>query len=231
MKPFQFKHFSIAQSKNVFRVGTDGVLLGALSSVDSASNILEVGTGTGLISLMVAQRNAEAHIVALDITKDAVSLATKNFSQSPYSNQLQVLLSDFKEFETTMKFDLIISNPPYFEENPSLKDRIARQQTDLTFENLISKSANLLSQKGVISVIIPFEAGEIVQEMATRNQLYLRRKVIIYGIKDSPPKRLILEFGLRAEEFEEQEFTIEKSPRQYSDEYLILTKEFHVFNN
>lgn len=231
MKPFQFKNFSITQSKNVFRVGTDGVLLGTLSSVESARSVLEVGTGTGLISLMVAQRNAKAHIIALDITKDAVSLAAQNFSQSPYSDQLQVLLSDFKEFQTEMKFDLIISNPPYFEENPSLKDRIARQQTDLTFENLISKAANLLSQIGVISVIIPFEAAEIINEIATRNQLNLHRKIIIYGIKDSTPKRLILEFGLREEEFEEQEFTIEKSPRKFSDEYLKLTKEFHVFNN
>ena len=231
MKPFQFKNFSITQSKNVFRVGTDGVLLGTLSSVESARSVLEVGTGTGLISLMVAQRNAKAHIIALDITKDAVSLAAQNFSQSPYSDQLQVLLSDFKEFQTEMKFDLIISNPPYFEENPSLKDRIARQQTDLTFENLISKSANLLSHKGIISVIIPFEAEEIVHEISTRNQLSLHRKIILYGIKDSTPKRLILEFGLREEEFEEQEFTIEKSPRKFSDEYLKLTKEFHVFNN
>ncbi|MEC5157979.1 tRNA1(Val) (adenine(37)-N6)-methyltransferase [Chryseobacterium sp. MP_3.2] len=229
MKPFQFKNFSIAQSKNVFRVGTDGVLLGALSSVESAQNVLEVGTGTGLIGLMVAQRNAEANIVALDITKEAVSVASQNFSQSPYSDQLLALLSDFKEFETEMKFDLIISNPPYFEENPSLKDRIARQQTDLNFENLISKSAILLSKNGILSLIIPFEAGEVLYKIATENQLHLHRKVMIYGIKDSTPKRLILEFGLGEKEFEEQEFTIEKSPREYSDEYLELTKDFHIF--
>lgn len=219
------------QSENVFRVGTDGVLLGALSKVESARNILEVGTGTGLISLMVAQRNLEGNIVALDINEESVSIAAQNFSQSPFSKKLHARLEDFKNFKIESKFDLIISNPPYFEQNSSLKDRTARQQTDLTFENLISKSATILSNKGIFSVIIPFESAESFQKIATENQLYLQRKVTIYGIKNSTAKRVILEFGLEKKELEELEFTIEKSPRKFSDEYLKLTKEFHVFNN
>ena len=129
MKTFHFKNFTINQSSKVFRVGTDGVLLGASTTVENAANILEIGTGTGLISLMMAQRNPNATITALDIDEDAVALASVNFRNSPFSSRLNAVLQDFKKHETHEKFDLIVSNPPYFEENPSEKDVLARQQT------------------------------------------------------------------------------------------------------
>ena len=128
---------------NVFRVGTDGVLLGAASSVNEAKKILEVGTGTGLISLMLAQRNPNAQIHAIDIDENAVKLAAQNFENSPFKNRLAVSLEDYKNFNPKEKYDLIISNPPYFEENVSSKDIIARQQTELSFKPLIVKSKNL----------------------------------------------------------------------------------------
>lgn len=229
MKPFQFKQFSIQQSKTVFRVGTDGVLLGAMSTSAHANNILEVGTGTGLISLMLAQRNPEAQITAIDINENAVQLASENFENSPFKNRLKVSLQDYRKFNSDKKYDLIVSNPPYFEQNDSNKDIIARQQTELSFGNLIEKSANLLTQNGLFSVIIPFEAGVLFEELCENNQLFLNNKIIIYGIKDSKPKRLLLEFGLSHKEIVEQEFVIEKSPRKYTEEYLKLTEEFHQF--
>ena len=229
MKPFQFKNFSINQSIKVFRVGTDGVLLGALSGVENVQTILEVGTGTGLISLMLAQRNLDAQILALDINEEAINLAGENFRNSPFGERLSVELHDFKDFKTQQRFDLIISNPPYFKENSSDKDILARQQTELSFENLIEKSAEILSEKGRLAVIIPFESGAYFEEISLKNKLYLSRKVQIFGIKNSAPKRWILEFGLNQKEILEEEFTIEKFPRVYSDEYLELTKDFHHF--
>ena len=230
VKPFQFKQFAIQQSKDVFRVGTDGVLLGAASSVERAQNILEVGTGTGLVSLMIAQRNVKAQIHAIDINEKAVALAAENFEHSPFRNRLSISLKDYKEFSTNEKYDLIISNPPYFEENQSNKDIIARQQTELSFELLIGKSKDLLTGNGLLSVIIPFEAGVIFIEICHRNQLFLKRRLQIYGILNSKPKRLLLEFGTEQIETIQENLIIEKSPRQYSEQYLKLTEEFHVFN-
>lgn len=229
MKSFKFKQFEIQQSSGVFRVGTDGVLLGALANIDSAENVLEVGTGTGLISLMLAQRNLEANFLGIDINAEAENLTRLNFENSPFNSRLQNILADFKSFEIDRTFDIIVSNPPYFEENPSGKDIIARQTIELNFQQLISKSSKLLSENGIFSVIIPFEVGEGFVEIAKDNQLYLKRKINIYGIENSKIKRLVLEFSQIEKDLEESDFVIEKSPRKYSDQYLELTKEFHVF--
>lgn len=229
MKLFTFKQFSIQQSKEVFRVGTDGVLLGASASVDAASRILEVGTGTGLISLMLAQRNDKAVFTGIDINEEAVALTKINFENSPFSSRLKNAHKDFKEFETSERFDLIVSNPPYFEASQSEKDKIARQTVELNFRQLISGSSKLLSKKGIFSVIIPAEAGNDFVAIAQENHLFLVRKMNVKGIAGSNVKRLILEFSLTEKSLEESELIIEKSPRQYSDQYLELTKEFHVF--
>lgn len=229
MKPFKFKQFEIQQSADVFRVGTDGVLLGALANVDVAKNVLEVGTGTGLISLMLAQRNLNTNFLGIDINQEAVNLTKLNFQNSPFSLRLKNSYQDFKTFETDEKFDLIVSNPPYFEENPSGKDIVARQTVELNFQQVISKSSKLLSENGIFSIIIPFEVGTYFIETAKENQLFLNRKVNIYGIENSKIKRLVLEFSQSEKALEESDFVIEKSPRKYSDQYLELTKEFHLF--
>lgn len=229
MKSFKFKQFEIQQSKNVFRVGTDGVLLGSLANVDNVSKVLEVGTGTGLISLMLAQRNSQADFLGIDINEEAVNLTKSNFENSPFHLRLKNILQDFKAFQSEEKFDLIVSNPPYFEESDSEKDKLARQTVELNFLQLISKSSELLSENGILSVIIPSEAGHDFVRIAHENQLFLIRQVNIKGIENSKVKRLVLEFSLNEKEVEESEFIIEKSPRQYSDQYLELTKKFHVF--
>lgn len=231
MKPFKFKKFEIQQSKDVFRVGTDGVLLGAFADVKDANKVLEVGTGTGLISLMLAQRNSKAQFCGLDIQEAAFSLTKNNFENSPFADRMKANFVDFKSYETNEKFDLIVSNPPYFEESSSNKDKIARQTVELNFEQLIFISADLLADKGVFSVIIPAEIGESVIDIAKEKLLFLNRKINIFGIENSKVKRLILEFTLNETEVQELDFIIEKSPRQYSDSYLELTKEFHIFKS
>lgn len=229
MKSFKFKQFEIQQSKDVFRVGTDGVLLGAMANVEGVSTVLEVGTGTGLISLMLAQRNHEAWFLGLDINEEAVSLTKANFENSPFCARLKNIHQDFKVFETKERFDLIVSNPPYFEESDSDKDKVARQTVELNFRQLIDSSARLLSDGGILSVIIPIEAGEVFVSLAKESGLFLNRRINIKGIEGSKAKRLILEFSSMEKNLEESEFIIEKSPRIYSDQYLELTKEFHVF--
>jgi tRNA1Val (adenine37-N6)-methyltransferase len=229
MKPFRFQQFSIQQSKDVFRVGTDGVLLGAMCNVKNAKKILEIGTGTGLISLMLAQRNVSAKISAIDINENAVKLASENFRNSIFNENLKVELKDFKNFETNENFDLVVCNPPFFEENASAKDVLARQQVELNFRNLVEKSTEIITKKGILSIILPSEAATDVKSLAEEFNLYLVREINIYGIEGGNLKRNILEFSLAQKPLEISDFVIEKSPREYSDQYLNLTKNFHVF--
>ena len=229
MKPFHFKQFSILQDKNVFRVGTDGVLLGALASCEAAFRVLEVGTGTGLISLMTAQRNPKAEILALDINEKAVELAGQNFSNSPFRDRLSAEFFDFKNYISEEKFDLILSNPPYFEQmDSSQKDVLARQQVELNFEQLIQNSSALLSENGLFSVIIP-KSSEFFIEKCADFALKLKRRVIVRGTPQAEAKRCVLEFSFCEEKVQEEELVLEVSPRRYSDEYLQLTRDFHVF--
>lgn len=229
MKPFRFQQFDIQQNADVFRVGTDAVLLGALANVSEVKNVLEVGTGTGIISLMIAQRNPKAQILAIDINSQAVNISQTNFSNSPFSDRIKSQLQDLKSFETEVVFDLIISNPPYFEINSSEKDILARQRLELNFSDLIKKSSQLLSENGLFTVIIPIDSEKEFTQICLNNSLFLQRKVIIKGIKTSEPKRLVLEYSFTESKTKVENFVIEKSPRVYSDEYLELTKDFHLF--
>ena len=229
MKPFHFQKFSIQQSKEVFRVGTDGVLLGVFADVSNKNKILESGCGTGIISLMLAQRNPKANILAIDIDENAVELAKINFENSPFSQRLNVEKADFTKFRTENSFDLIVCNPPYFEANSSEKDILARQKIALNFEDLIKNVYKFLNETGVFSVIIPAEDFEKFYQISIENGLHLRKKIKIFGIEGGNLKRVILEFSKEKFNTEIVQFIIEKSPRKYSDEYLELTKGFHLF--
>lgn len=229
IKPFDFQKFKVSQAKGVFRVGTDAVLLGALANVENSQNILEVGTGTGIVSLMISQRNSSAKITAIDIDENAAKLASQNFENSIFKERLSAKLSDFKHFESEEKFDLIISNPPYFEENNSEKDKIARQTVALSFENLVINARKWISDSGIFSVILPSDSSENFIKICQTENFSLARKVNIYGIKGGNIKRNILEFSPSPKNLVEENFTVEKSPRKFTDEYLSLTKEFHKF--
>lgn len=230
MKPFLFKNFAIIQTEKVFRVGTDAVLLGALSTVKDSKNVLEIGSGTGIISLMIAQRNENAKIFAIDINEEAKKLSALNFKNSIYAERLSAERVDFTELKSDKKFDLIICNPPYFEVSPqSDKDAVARQMVHLNFSQLIINAAFNLEMKGIFSVIIPAENNEQFEEIAIENSLYVSKKIIIFGREDLKPKRLILQFKKEKATAEISEFVIEKSPRKFSDQYLEITKDFHLF--
>lgn len=229
MKAFRFQQFDIAQSTGVFRVGTDAVLLGALAEVEQARQILEVGTGTGIISLMMAQRNPDATITAIDINPEAAELSHNNFFRSPFSCRLMSYCIDFKDLGTEKKFDLIVSNPPYFEINASEKDVLARQRLELDFSDLIQKSSELLSSEGLFSVIIPVNYKEEFTQICSQSRLFLVRSILIRGIQTAEPKRVVLEYSFNPTVAIEEQFVIEKAPRVYADEYLELTKDFHLF--
>lgn len=212
-------------------MGTDGVLLGVLSNVKDTQRVLEVGTGTGLISLMIAQRNSDAQILALDINEKAVELAKRNFENSPFSDRLRVDLQDFTQFVSDEKFDLIVCNPPYFEKmEHSQKDVLARQQITLNFEQLIENASKNLTENGIFSVIIPKTSDDFFTKKCLNFGLKIQRRINIKGNANAEIKRCVLEFCENPKPYTEEILILEKSPRQYSDEYLALTKDFHCFN-
>lgn len=210
-------------------MGTDAVLLGALVSA-GGKVVLEVGCGTGIVSLMMAQRNPEARITAIDINPEATALAEKNFLASPFADRLSAQCFDFKLFESNRDFNQIISNPPYFEPNSSEKDVLARQRKELDFSDLVRCSVAVLAPDGLLSLILPAESFEAFIAETKAAGFYLIRKIDIYGIKNGPLKRCILELSLKAGRAVSETFIIEKSPRIYSDQYLECTAAFHVFN-
>ena len=232
---FQFKQFKVEQGKTAMKVGTDGVLLGAWTSVGDAASILDVGTGTGLIALMLAQRTTSAHITAIDIDGKAVEQATDNATQSPWSSRIEVAAADFNHFRVgeSSLFDLIVSNPPYFKQSlkPPTKSRsLARHDHMLSHDDLIEHSIRLLKNNGRLCVILPYVEGSVFIALAAAKGLFCTRKTNVYATPNAEVKRLLLEFSKVQAKMMEDNLVIEEGGRHaYSKEYLELTRAFYLF--
>ncbi len=231
---FKFKHFQVRHCRSAMKVGTDAVLLGAWCYTDGAKRVLDVGTGCGVIALMVAQRNASARVEAIDIAPGAVVEASHNFQSSPWAERLSVRLVDFKtlvEQRLCGKFDLIVSNPPYFSngELPDGDDRVkARHTTELTFYNLLSGAASLLETEGRLSIVTPADCQGEINRCAAFAGLHLVRMLHVVPTEGADVKRLLWEFKLSPQLLQEQRLVIEKSPLDYTDEYRSLCRDFYL---
>ena len=227
---FSFKQFTVYHDRCAMKVGTDGVLLGAWVDVVSARNILDVGTGTGLISLMMAQR-CNAQIRAVDIDADAVEQARGNVAASPWQDRIEVELQDICHFTSETLFDVIVSNPPYFTDSlkcPGKQRNIARHTDFLDFDKLAGSAARLLHPEGVFSVIIPADGKESFLMAATRYGLHLSHQTFIHTKPGSEPKRVLLAFKFFVDKCVTDDLIIELSRHVYSEEYIALTKEFYL---
>lgn len=230
-KPFRFKQFEIFQDKTAMKVGTDGVLLGAWSTLELGENILDIGTGTGLISLMLAQRFPNAKLDAIEIDKDAFIQASENFEHSIFANRLTIFNSSLQEYSTDKKYDLIVSNPPFFVVNDTVDfdaRKQARQQETLTFEELLQKTAELLHKDGLASFIIPYDQMGVFSEIASQKGLKRSKTVYVRGNSTTAIKRVLLEFSFHEKEVEEKELIIEVERHQYTEDYTNLTKDFYL---
>lgn len=230
---FQFKQFFIQQDKTAMKVGTDGVLLGAWASCENVGKILDVGSGTGLISIMLAQRNAHCEIVGLEIEEDAYNQSVDNVSASPWSDRISILHDSLQKFSegNNEKFDLIVSNPPFFsnsEKASNSKRTLARHTDRLSFEDLVFFSEKRLSSEGVFSLIIPIEVSDEFIFLANENKLFLNRKTIVHPNFIRPAKRVLLEFSRTKYPFVENSLTIEIERHIYTEEYIRLTKDFYL---
>jgi len=229
MSVFNFKHFSIQQSNAALKVGTDAMVLGSLCNWENPQRLLDIGTGTGVLALMCAQRFSFSEIVALEIAEDAFIDAKLNAENSPFSAPINVQHCSLQDYDDPYLFDAIISNPPYFENSSKNEDeqlRLARHTDSLSFEELIAKSSLLLSPKGLAWLIVPNSVEESIETISKSNKLFVKEKIQLEG---KPEKHVRTIFCLSREEHETKHntFRIRNEDGGYSEEYKELTKEFH----
>jgi tRNA1Val (adenine37-N6)-methyltransferase len=230
---FQFKQFCIYHDRCAMKVGSDGVLLGAWVNTVDATRILDVGTGSGLIALMMAQRSL-ATIHAIDIDKDAVLQAQINCNASPWTERLTVFQTDFTQYAINkgLTYDLIVSNPPFFNnslKNPNALRTLARHTDTLPHADLIDNSMRLLSDVGRIAIILPVSEGLACADYATSKGLFLSRKTWVMPKPDMPPKRLLLELSKSPIHLLEDTITIETEKRNvFTEEYRLLLKDYFL---
>ena len=233
-KPFQFKQFAVKQDRCAMKIGTDGVLLGAWVSVENApQNILDIGAGTGVIALQLAQRSFAETIDAIEIDDDAYEQCTDNFENSPWADRLFCYHASIQEFVSEMdeKYDLVISNPPFYSEDYKTENNprdTARFTDALPFEHLAISAAHLLSENGIFAVILPKKEEAHFIALALKSKLYPKRICRVKGTPTSEVKRSLLEFTFQETEPELETLIIETSRHNYTEDYTKLVKEFYL---
>ena len=217
--------------RTAMKVGTDGVLLGAWCPVEGASRVLDVGTGCGVIALMIAQRNVEAIIEGIDIDEAAIEEAIFNFEQSPWSNRLTARLQDFNSMGDEKRYDLIVSNPPYFTHGvlPTGDARVqARHTRSLTYGGLIDGASRLLTATGSLSLITPTDAEAEVIEASTFAALPIRAMSRVIPVEGAAPKRTLWLLSRSESPYRDETLTIAHSDGTFTDEYIALTGDFYL---
>ena len=235
-KPFNFKEFTVQQDKTAMKIGTDAVLLGAWCFADFPDTILDVGAGTGIISLQLAQRFDAETIDAVELDENAYEQTVENFEQSDWADRLYCYNASFQEFaneiaEEEENDDLIVSNPPFYTdefESENESRNKARFTSSLSFQELIVGVAKILSRKGIFSVIIPFKEEENFIDVASKNKLFLNRVCRVKGNPTSKVKRSLLEFSFQESAIKKEQLTIEIKRHQYTEAYINLTKDFYL---
>lgn len=223
---FRFKRFTIRQDRCALKVGTDGVLFGAWVKYEGARRILDIGTGTGVLALIAAQRNAEAHIDAVEIDDASAEQAAENAAGSPWNDRVRVHRMDVRRMKAGEPYDLIICNPPYYagySTSPDERIGLAKHSGELLFPELLKAVDALLGGGGRFAVIIPKNREVEFLGEARRIGLHPRRRCVVRYVTHRPAKRVLLEFERTVGEVEESELTVEASgPFDYTPEYRAL---------
>ncbi len=230
---FHFKQFTVYHDRCAMKVGTDGVLLGAWANVEDASEMLDVGTGTGLIAMMLAQRSM-AKIDAVEIDESAYSQACENIQRCPWSERIHLVRSSFQEYSRTCEktYDLIVSNPPYYknQSRPSEKSRsIARHDDSLSLADLVFHAEMILKTEGIISVVIPAESTDNYKDFLHQRDLFVHRILKVMPSPGKPVKRMLIEAGRKKLPVSEKSLAIKLDKRHhYTAEYIDLTRDFYL---
>lgn len=234
-KYFKFKQFTVSQDKCAMKIGTDGVLLGAWVKIDNPFSILDIGTGTGVIALQLAQRSDGEVIDALEIDADAFEQAVDNFEQSDWSDRLFCYHASLQDFvdEVDDEYDLIISNPPfytstYIKDEIEEKRAVARHSEHLPYTDLLRSTTKLLSKTGSCAFIIPFEEESDFLEIASKNKLFPNRITHVKGTDKSRFKRSLVQLSFHNSEIEIEELVIEIERHVYTEKYVELVQDFYL---
>jgi len=230
---FEFKQFTIKQDRSAMKVGTDAVLLGAWVDCKGAGSILDIGTGTGVIALMLAQK-CNVNIDAIEIDEASYSQAQENILNSKWKDRIKIYHTSLQGFAASLsvKYDLIVSNPPYFIDSSKASgmERTKARHTDmLPFDQFVNAAKNLLSPKGSLCIILPVKESELFRELAEAKGLHLSKLTRVKTTADKPEKRLLMQFAFKPKGFSEDFIVIEKDERHsYTDEYKEMTKDYYL---
>lgn len=228
---FQFKHFAIKQNLCAMKVGTDGVLLGAWTKAPTG-NVLDIGCGSGLISLMIAQRNPNTQIDAIDVDQNAFLQTTENIANSEWKHSIKLHHTTLQNFTTDKKYQLIVSNPPFFvnaTKSANNSKNIARHTDELSFNDLLHHVSKLLEKEGVFSVVLPIIEEVEFCKIASVHELFLNRICYVKPNLQKEPKRILMEFSLTNTPVIMESVTIETEKRHhYTEEYRNLTQDFYL---
>jgi len=232
---FRFKQFTIQQERAAMKVGTDGVLLGSWASVpEPGQRVLDAGTGTGLIALMIAQRSVDTWIDALEIDPSSAGQADENFQNSPWNERLTCIHSSLQDYASrcSKSYDLLICNPPFFSASSKTSSReknLARHDDALSLSDLFKTSRSLVKESALLSLIIPAHKEAEASDLAHEHHFSCRRLTRVRPTPGKPVNRMLLEFSSARETCVEEELTIEMEGRHlYSEAYKALTKEFYL---
>jgi tRNA1Val (adenine37-N6)-methyltransferase len=233
---FKFKQFEVDQSGCAMRINTDGVLLGAIAQHSSPSRILDIGTGTGVIAMMMAQRFPAALVDAVEIDEEASITAERNFNSSLFKDRIIAFRNDIASFERTNRYDLIVSNPPFFVndlKNPEGRKSLARHTDDDFFEGLLRKSEELLTATGLLWLILPVKQADFVTTMASDKGLELQQEINICSDLHKPVIRKIIclgrkQFFQNVSSLQQETFYIYASDGVYTNAYKLLLKDFFL---
>lgn len=228
---FHFKQFDVLNCKSAMKVSTDGVLLGAWTDLKGKKHILDIGTGTGVIALMVAQRNHDAIITAIEIDKIAADEAQYNVNNSPWSDRIEIINGDFHDFYSGDKFDLIISNPPFFNNGIKAPDHsraTARHCDTLDYSDILSRAGDILTDSGSIALVAPYDRLCDILHNASSNGLYATRITAVSGKPCKAPNRVLISLTVRPTSPISDSLIIRDENDSYTQEYIELTKDFYL---
>ncbi len=229
---FTFKQFTIHQDRCAMKVCTDACILGASTAVENVRNVLDIGTGTGLLALMLAQR-ADAKIDAVEIDEDAYSQALNNVTESKFKDKITIYHQDIKSYSVTNSYDLIISNPPFYQKSlksPDSQTNKALHAVELTFDELIVSVKRLLKPDGRFVVLLPpFEIEKLI-DIAQKKELYLSKKIMIRHDESKPVFRIIATFqNVQILDYQEESLMIhEKDSKAYTENFRVLLKDYYL---
>ena len=231
-RPFHFKHFSLYHHRSTMKVGTDAILLGRWTEVNPTDVVLDIGTGCGLLPLMLSQKGV-AHMDAVDIDKASIEEASINFEASQWCEHLKAYCVDIVDFQTDKKYDLIVSNPPFFNRfskcDSERKSRARHNDAGLSYDTICHEVCRLMQPEGRFAVVLPVDVSTDFLNTAEQYGLYLHKRMTIIPIEGKEPNRVNLELGFgKCDNVREETFVIRDADKRFTAQYEEFLKDYYL---